>query len=64
MTYEEWQKKAEEASDHFWSYPELIYDDPDSAKRAWEAGEDPAAYVKQLGIDLDLHEFGKAWGGW
>jgi len=64
MNYEEWLEKAREAGVHYWAYAELVDDDRDAAKRAWEAGEDPDTYIKELGAELDLHEFGKHWGSW
>ncbi|WFU52247.1 hypothetical protein QA639_21300 [Bradyrhizobium pachyrhizi] len=41
-----------------WKYADLISDHPEAVQNAFEAKEDPAAFVKALGEDLDLIDFG------
>ena len=62
--FEAWREQAERAGTHFWAYAELVDDNPDGARAAWEAGEDPFEYIKEEGLDLDLEKFGPAWGSW
>jgi hypothetical protein len=64
LTWDKWHAEARRAGEHYWCYAELVDDNPAAAEAAWEAGEDPYDYIKELGLDLDLHAFGKAWGGW
>ncbi len=59
-----WLEQARRAGNYYWAYAELVDDDPDAAKRAWEAGEQPYEYIKHLGLDLDLGEYGPHWGAW
>lgn len=41
-----------------WKYADLISDHPDEVQRAFEAKEEPAEFVKALGEELELIDFG------
>ena len=64
MTEEKWFAEARRAGEHWWSYRELVDDNPEGGKAAFAAGIDPFEYIKEEGQRLDLHEMGPAWGGW
>jgi hypothetical protein len=64
MTFDAWMKEARRAGKHFWCYEELVDDNPEYAKVAWQNGFDPYDYIEREGKRLDLHEFGPAFGGW
>jgi len=60
----DWMQQARDAGAYYWAYRDFVDDNPDGARAAFEAGIDPREYIKDLGIELDLHEFGPAWGSW
>ncbi|ARQ95421.1 hypothetical protein [Bradyrhizobium phage BDU-MI-1] len=41
-----------------WHYEDLVSDHEDSVRNAFEVGEEPAAFIKQLGEELELIDFG------
>lgn len=56
-----WRKfkdDCESEADKQWKYRDLISDHPDCVRNAFEVGEEPAAFVKQLGEELELIDFG------
>ena len=64
MTLEQWMKEARRAAKHFWCYEGLVDDAEADLLACFERGDDPYDAVKAIGQDLDLHEFGPAFGGW
>jgi hypothetical protein len=52
--FDKWKANAKRAAGRLWGYPELIDDDPEAARAAFDAGEDYARYVLELGEELDL----------
>lgn len=50
--------ECREAADEQWKYADLISDHPDKVQAAFEANEDPEEFVKALGEDLELIDFG------
>jgi len=60
--YEAWLKEARRAGKYFWCYEDLVDDQVEYARQAFERGDDPYEYIKQVGISLDLHKFGTYWG--
>jgi hypothetical protein len=64
MRPELWWKEARRAARWWWSYEELVDDAKADLDHLREQGEDPYEAVKRIGKELDLHEFGPAWGGW
>lgn len=64
LTHEQWMKEARRAAKHFWCYEELVDDAAEDLERAFAGGDDPYDAIKAIGKELDLHEFGPAWGGW
>jgi len=59
-----WWKEARRAARWWWSYEELVDDACENLKFLQAQGADPYDAVKGVGQELDLHEFGPAWGGW
>ena len=51
-------KDCREEAEEQWCYADLISDHPDAVQSAFEAKEKPAEFVKALGQELDLHDFG------
>jgi hypothetical protein len=51
-------KDCREEAEEQWCYADLISDHPDEVQRAFEAKEKPAEFVKTLGEELDLLDFG------
>jgi hypothetical protein len=41
-----------------WAYGDLVEDNPPDIDRGFESGDEPAAFIKTLGEDLDLINFG------
>jgi hypothetical protein len=41
-----------------WAYGDLVEDNPPDIDRGFESGDEPAAFIKALGEDLDLIDFG------
>ena len=62
LSFDQWMKEARRAGQHYWCYAELIDDNPEYAKVAWQNGFDPYDYVLREGEKMDLHKFGEAWG--
>jgi hypothetical protein len=59
-----WWREAARAAEHYWCYAGLIEDAGEDLGFLRLQGADPYDAVKGVGQELDLHEFGKAWGGW
>lgn len=51
-------KDCREEAEKQWCYADLISDHADAVQIAFEAKEKPAEFVKALGEELDLHDFG------
>ena len=51
-------QECREEAEKQWKYADLISDHPDLVQRAFEAKEKPAEFVKALGEDLELIDFG------
>lgn len=51
-----WWDRASNAAGRLWGYSELLRDDPDGARRAFDKGDDPAAYIEAIGRELELSE--------
>jgi hypothetical protein len=41
-----------------WAYGDLVEDNPPDIDKGFESGDEPAAFIKQLGESLDLIDFG------
>ena len=52
-----WTERARAAAQRLWHYPDLVSDHPDLAAEAEAKGEDPVKFVKELGEELELHDF-------
>jgi hypothetical protein len=64
MTREQWFAAARAAAIHYWEYEALVDDAQADLEACFERGDDPRESIKSIGIDLDLFEFGKAFGSW
>lgn len=51
-----WREAATRAAGRIWGYPGLVDDDPETTRRGFDSGDDPAAFIKSLGEELDLAE--------
>ncbi|TYO65472.1 hypothetical protein FXV83_16180 [Bradyrhizobium hipponense] len=51
-------KDCRDEAEEQWCYADLISDHPDEVQRAFEAKEKPAEFVKALGEELELLDFG------
>lgn len=54
VSSEWWVQEARAAAEAQWCYADLISDHVDAAKIAWEKGEDPISFSRELGEELDL----------
>lgn len=64
LTPVEWDAACRRAALHYWAYEDLVVDAAEDLQRCYEAGDDPDEAIKTIGKNLDLFEFGPAWGGW
>lgn len=56
-----WRKfedECESEAEKQWKYRQLVRDHKDAARNAFEVGEEPAAFIKSLGEELELIDFG------
>lgn len=51
---EAYKAECRTAAGRLWGYPGLVDDDPETIRRAFENGDDPAELIEQLGDELDL----------
>lgn len=51
-----WQFSARSAAGRLWGYPDLVNDDPDALRAAYDAGDDAEGYILALGRELGLSE--------
>jgi hypothetical protein len=56
--YAAWLAECREEAQKQWCYPELVDDHPAIFEDAFNKGESPTNFVKELGIDFDLISFG------
>jgi hypothetical protein len=59
-----WWKEAERAAQWFWAYDGLVEDAREDLEHLRLQDTDPYDAIKGVGQELDLHEFGPAFGGW
>jgi len=56
--YTTWLNECREEAQKQWCYPDLIDDHPEKFEAAFKDGESPKNFVRELGLDLDLIDFG------
>jgi len=64
LNREQWFAAARAAALHYWAYAELVDDAAADLEACYQRGDDPRDAIKAIGQDLDLHEYGPAWGSW
>jgi hypothetical protein len=64
MDDDTWWKEARRAAEWYWCYADLVDDAREDLDHLHAQGADPYDAVKGVGQELDLHEFGPAFGGW
>ena len=59
-----WWREAKRAAEWYWAYEGLVEDAGEDLGFLRLQGADPYDAVRGVGQELDLHEFGPAWGSW